>query len=423
VRSALADGHPDRRWLAGLAALAVVAAGGTVTWAVLDDPSYDASPPGSAVPRARPAEAAVALQGLASALAAEDPDAAAGLAPPGDGSAASQLRVVADNARELGLSVAFRYVDETGAVAADGTWTAAVAATWRYAGDTGTEPAEAEVSVRFSPVGDDEVAIAGLGLPDAGRVPVWLSGPVVVARAPGRLVVVSGDGALVKSEARRYRRLASSAVDIVRVVLPSWRGRLVVEVPGSSAALDRAMDVEPGHSSGIAAVTVPVDGSTDTDSPVHVFVNPEVFDRLPRTGAQVVLSHEAAHVATEASRSSVAPWLVEGFADYVALRDVHLPVSTTAAQIIQQVRREGVPAALPGPAEFATGTTHLGATYESAWLACVLLADRGGERALVRFYDDVSAGSPLPTALRQGFGLTEAGLTRLWRRHLADLAG
>ena len=82
-----------------------------------------------------------------------------------------------------------------------------------------------------------------------------------------------------------------------------------------------------------------------------------------------------------------------------------------------------MPAALPGPAEFATGTTHLGATYESAWLACVLLADRGGERALVRFYDAVAAGSPLPAALRQGFGLTEAGLTRLWQRHLADLAG
>ncbi len=72
------------------------------------------------------------------------------------------------------------------------------------------------------------------------------------------------------------------------------------------------------------------------------------------------------------------------------------------------MRRDGVPEALPGQAEFATGTTHLGATYESAWLACVLLADRGGERALVRFYDSVSSGTPLATALRQGFGLSEA---------------
>jgi hypothetical protein len=45
---------------------------------------------------------------------------------------------------------------------------------------------------------------------------------------------------------------------------------------------------------------------------VHVFVNPEVFDRLQPTGAQVVLSHEAVHVATDAARSDVAPWLLEG---------------------------------------------------------------------------------------------------------------
>ena len=256
-------------------------------------------------------------------------------------------------------------------MAADGAWTAAVAATLairrRHRDRAGTGRGERA----FRPDGDDEVAVAGLGRPDAGRLPVWLAGPVVVARAPGVLVVVSGDGALGRSEAYRYRRLASTAVDVVRRVLPSWRGRLVVEVPDSSAALDRAMDVEPGHTSGIAAVTVPVDGSTDTDSPVHVFVNPEVFDRLPPTGAQVVLSHEAVHVATEAARSDVAPWLVEGFADYVALRDVDLPVTTTAAQIIRQVRRDGVPAALPGPASSPPAPrTWERPTRARGWPAC-----------------------------------------------------
>ena len=37
-------------------------------------------------------------------------------------------------------------------------------------------------------------------------------------------------------------------------------------------------------------------------------------------------------------------WLLEGFADYVALRDVDLPIATTAGQIIEQVRRDGPPA-------------------------------------------------------------------------------
>jgi hypothetical protein len=155
---------------------------------------------------------------------------------------------------------------------------------------------------------------------------------------------------------------------------------------------------------------------------VHVFVNPDVFDRLQPTGARVVLGHEAVHVATDAARSDLVPWLLEGFADYVALRDVDLPVTTTAAQIIREVRRDGVPDALPGTEEFDTSTRHLGATYEGAWLACVLLADVGGEAALVDLYREVSAGRPLETALQERFGLTEAALTRLWQRRLADLA-
>ena len=401
--------------------LAVVL-GGAVTWALVRDPSYVARPPSTSAPQARPAAAAAALQSLAEALAAGDAEAAAALAPPGDTAAAASLRAVARNARALGISPRFRYVDETGGVAADGSWSAAVDATWRYDPDSGTAPAQTEVTVDLAPVGQDGAAVTGFGTPDAGRLPVWLSGPVVVERGPRILVVLAGDGALGRSRADHYRHLAEQAVVVVRRVLPDWRGRLVVEVPDSSAALDRALDAEPGHTRAIAAVTAPVDGSTETDSPVHVFVNPDVFDRLQPTGARVVLGHEAVHVATDAARSDLVPWLLEGFADYVALRDVDLPVTTTASQIIREVRRDGVPDALPGSAEFDTSTRHLGATYEGAWLACVLLADAGGEAALVSFYRDVSDGRPLAAALRDRFGLTEAALTRLWQQRLAGLA-
>ena len=407
--------------MAGL--LLAAAVSGVGTWALVRDPSYVALPPGPAAPQARPAEAAVALQALADALRDGDGDAAAALAPAGDDDAATLLRAVADNAAALGMAPGMRYVDETGGVASDGAWAAAVAATWRYAADAGTEPARAEVTVDFVPSGDEAVAIAGFGANGEGRLPVWLSGPTVVRHAgDGVLVVVAGEGALGRTEAARYARMAGTAERVVRRVLPAWQAPLVVEVPGSSSALDQALDVEPGHTRGIAAVTAPVDGSSTGDAPVHVFVNPDVFGRLRRTGAQVVLSHEVVHVATGAARSTVAPWLLEGFADYVALRDVELPVSTTAGQIIRQVRRDGVPDALPGPAEFDTTTSHLGATYESAWLACVLLADTGGEQALVAFYDEVDAGRPIGQALQRRFGLTEAELTRRWQARLSALA-
>ena len=402
--------------------MAALAAGG-ITWAAREDAPYVAPSPEQSAPRPRPAEASAALQDLETALGDGDEAAAAALAPAGDPEAAALLRAAAANARSLGLVLDLRYVDEAGSVDASGRWAGAVDATWRFRGDAGREPSRAELDVQFVPAGADRVAIAGFGQPGAGRVPGWLAGPVVVRRAPRVLVVVAGAGSLGRSEAERYVRLASASVGVVRRVLPEWRGRLVVEVPATSAALDRALDAEPGHTAGIAAVTAPADGSTDTDSPVHVFVNPEVFDRLQPTGAHVVLSHEAVHVATDAARSDLAPWLLEGFADYVALRDVDLPLSTTAAQIIRQVRQDGVPEHLPGPDEFAAGATHLGAAYESAWLACVLLAESGGEQALVDLFDDVADGRPLETALAQRFGITEAGLTRRWQRRLADLTG
>ena len=58
-------------------------------------------------------------------------------------------------------------------------------------------------------------------------------------------------------------------------------------------------------------------------------------------------------------------------------------------QVVEQVRQDGLPRTLPGQAEFATGATHLGATYEAAWVACLVLAERGGEEALVDLYDAV----------------------------------
>jgi hypothetical protein len=128
-------------------------------------------------------------------------------------------------------------------------------------------------------------------------------------------------------------------------------------------------------------------------------------------------------VATEAATNNTMPlWLLEGFADYVALLNVDLPVSTTAGQIIDRVREDGPPKALPGSAEFDTTTTHLGATYESAWLACRLLADRGGQDALVRLYMQVRDGATIGAALQRGFGLTEVELTELWQELLTDLA-
>jgi hypothetical protein len=108
-------------------------------------------------------------------------------------------------------------------------------------------------------------------------------------------------------------------------------------------------------------------------------------------------------------------WLVEGFADYVALRDVDLPVSRTAAQVIAQVREDGLPSQLPGESDFDVTAPHLGASYEAAWLACEALVDLAGQSALVDVYRETSAGTDVQVALRRSAGLGVADVVRRWR--------
>jgi hypothetical protein len=154
---------------------------------------------------------------------------------------------------------------------------------------------------------------------------------------------------------------------------------------------------------------------------VHVFVNPEVTAGLRRAGAQVVMSHELVHVATDAARTTMEPWLLEGFADYVALRDTKLPDRTTLGRAIDAVRRDGVPGALPTAADFDTRARDLQAGYEEAWLACRIVVEQLGERGLVSIYRAAS-GVDIDAALREA-GLGPGDLVVLWRRRLAALAG
>lgn len=388
-----------------------------LAWWVLRDDTYTAPVPDSPVASAQPDAAADALAELVDAVRSGDIGAARALAPEDDPAAAEALAGVVTNAGAARVEdVDLRYVDELGAVGDDGAWSAAVDTTWQFAGFDRT-PARTEVRVGFVPDDAGGVAITGVG-GGGRRTPLWLTGPVQVRRDADSLVLVDGPAAL----ADRYAALADRAVPTVHRVLQGWRPRLVVEVPRSADALDDTLGAEHGRYAAIAAVTSSVDGSLGPRAPVHVFVNPEVFDRLEPRGARVVMAHEATHVATGAATADVPVWLLEGFADYVALRDVRLPLAVTARQVAQQVRRDGVPDALPGTAEFDTTTPHLGAAYEAAWLACRLVAQVAGEDALLAVYRRVSAGGPLGRALVRETGMTEAELTTRWQDVLRGLA-
>jgi hypothetical protein len=398
--------------VAGLASFLALVIGATA-WLTLRTPTYHAPLGGAAAPQASPARAALLLHDLTEAVRRDDPAAAGRLAATGP--ARRSLRGVIRNGAGLHVSdLSLRYVDEVGGASAGGAFAADVQAGWRFAGFD-RQPEQMEVRFRFAEH-DGRLGIAGIG--DGGRrTPLWLTGPLRVRRTATSLVLVQGSN----READRVAGLARTAVPQVRAVLPDWRGGLVLEVPATQQGLERALHARPGQYDAIAAVTTTVSGSRSRSAPVHVYVNPAVFLPLKPHGAQVVVTHEATHVATGAATSPAPIWLVEGFADYVALRAQRLPLTTTASRISALVHRQGPPSRLPGQTEFAAGASHLEARYESAWLACRLLANSGGAGALVGFYRAVDAGRALGPELRDHFGFGLRGLTARWRTLLSHL--
>lgn len=340
------------------------------------------------------------------------------LAPPELPAARKLLAGIAVNARSLDLTaVSARYVDQAGTVSSDGSWTGVAELTWQLRGFD-EQPARSDVMVRFAPDGDG-LGIAGFEAPPAvsSRLPLWLRGRLSVARSGAVLAMVDGP----QDEADAVAARAVRGTGVVRRVLPDWSAPVVVEVPSSASELDETLGAEPGTYAGIAAVTAPVGRASDGAGPVHVFVNPGVTDGLRRVGAQVVMSHELVHVATDAVRRPVEPWLLEGFADYVALRGTRLPDRVTLGRAIAAARRDGVPEALPTAADFDTRARDLQAGYEEAWLACRVIAEMLGEPGLVDLYDRASRGASAEQALeRDGWAVDE--LTGEWRERLRRLA-
>ena len=132
--------------MAGLSLFTVVLVVAALVVLLRDD-THRATPGVPVADGPRPGAAAATLHLLEEAVESHDPDAARALAPGGDAAAATLLAAVADNAGALDVTdFSARYVDETGAAAEDGSWTAQVALTWGFAGFD-PEPAGAEVAV------------------------------------------------------------------------------------------------------------------------------------------------------------------------------------------------------------------------------------------------------------------------------------
>ena len=251
-------------------------------------------------------------------------------------------------------------------------------------------------------------------VPDSGTLPLWLAGRLDIVRSEGA-TVISIDGGNAGQPIAEESERAHTAVS--KVVTSATR-RLVVISPRTEEQAAELLDQSASAISQIAAVTTTLDGSSTAKSATMIVLNPTVFNTMDARAAQVVMSHEATHLMTDAATSGAETWVVEGFADYVALHDDKASLSVSAGQILRSVKKDGAPSHLPTSADFGTTQHGLGATYESAWMIFRMLGATYGDEAVLTFYNDVLHGTTTGKAAQSAFGLSIGQITSKWRAYL-----
>ncbi|WP_191094976.1 hypothetical protein [Streptomyces kanamyceticus] len=257
---------------------------------------------------------------------------------------------------------------------------------------------------------------------------LWDQGRVTAERGERSLVLGVGRSA---AELRTHREIADRAVPAVRAAWPGgWPERVVVLVPRSLDGMAGLLGAPASGYRGIAAVTTGEAGGSGSSPADRIIINPDAYGVLGDFGKQVVLTHETTHVATRAQTSAATPlWLSEGFADWVGYRDTGRTAAQAAPELRRAVLDGRVPKALPEDDDFGFGgdADALAQSYEGAWLACRMIAERWGERKLTDFYRAVGGhkrrAGAVEDALRDVLDTTPEDFTARWRTYLRSELG
>jgi hypothetical protein len=253
---------------------------------------------------------------------------------------------------------------------------------------------------------------------------LWDLGPVRELRGDSSVVVADTQG-LTTPQLRRIADEADLAVrDVDDVWTGEWSRRPLVVVPRTQQDMATLIDSDGDGLAQIAAVTT---GSFESGMSRgdRIVINPAAWVTLGQVGRRVVLTHEMTHVATRATSVQAPPiWLSEGFADYVAYQATPVPTTIVASDILDDVRDGNMPKHLPNDADFDASRGDIAAAYESAWLACRMVAERYGEKKLVTLYSSLvdSSGPGWPQESVDVLGIGQKQITQDWKAYLRQKA-
>ena len=280
-------------------------------------------------------------------------------------------------------------------------------------------------------------------LPHSSFAEPWQVGDVSVA-STSRVLVIGDPGS-----AAGTRKLATRLDALVGKVAAvwggrSWNGRVVVYAVtdkrfvnawfGTQAATGRRTEsTDPATFDAVVGdvFTDPSDlypGSRPAGT--RMVLTPALV-RSDDTGyVEQVLKHELTHVVTNRISTGELPvWMVEGIAEYTAVRSGGSSVDGAAALARRGLSNSQWRRLKQGKYRMVLPTAHevfyqgsseqVGDSYTSAWFACLFIADHYGEKRLQQLYrrtaELAATGSPASAeaaALREVLDTDHAGLIK-----------
>ncbi|HKX65646.1 MAG TPA: hypothetical protein VJN29_00345 [Intrasporangium sp.] len=310
------------------------------------------------------------------------------------------------------------------------TWESRATLEYRIAGfDEFPRSFTLALTFAADPARPAETAVITGSRPDDRPEPWDLNG--LQARSSDHSLVLAF-GADSAAAADEVTRRADAAARRVSAVLGAAEAAVWI-VPATDADAARLLGRDEGELDGVAAAT---DGPIGPDQPAgadRIVVVPGAWSALTGVGRDVIVAHELTHATARRTSKRQPPlWLAEGFAEYVAYRDVELPERHLVRSALDRITSTGLPAGPPGAPEFHSSSGDLTVAYGLSLTLARTIADQYGTDALVALFRAVNESEPGPAlpadgdrltdqVLRSRLGTSMAEVVAAWQSRLSAL--
>jgi hypothetical protein len=255
-------------------------------------------------------------------------------------------------------------------------------------------------------------------------VEIWDGGQVRTARS-ARTLIVHHPGQ--EDLAQRLLKVADRAYAQVGAAWTGrWERKAVILVPRDQDEAERLVGARNLSRVAAVASSSVESGSAERVLGNRIVVNTDNVASYNPLNLQILVTHEMTHVATRTLGDGVPLLLVEGFADWAALKPVGFSLASTRPALNQRVDSGRFDGALPRDEEFRGGDAAV--AYDEGSAFCLWVANTFGAGKLQALYRKFRGSDPpSSTELDRGFksvlGISRRTAETRWAAWVRDQLG